>query len=46
MKAEGNIGNTTKNLLQLEKEIATHSSIPAWRFPHTEGPDGTAHGVS
>ena len=22
----------------LEKEIATHSSIPAWRIPWTEGP--------
>ena len=22
----------------LEKEMATHSSIPAWRIPWTEGP--------
>ena len=24
----------------LEKEMATHSSIPAWRIPWTEEPDG------
>ena len=24
----------------LEKEIATHSSIVAWRIPHTEEPGG------
>ena len=24
----------------LEKEMATHSSIPAWRIPWTEKPDG------
>ena len=24
----------------LEKEMATHSSILAWRFPWTEGPGG------
>ena len=24
----------------LEKEVTTHSSIPAWRIPWTEGPDG------
>ena len=24
----------------LEKEIATHSSILAWRIPRTEGPGG------
>ena len=24
----------------LEKEMATHSSILAWRIPWTEGPDG------
>ena len=29
----------------LEKEMATHSSIPAWRIPWTEEP-GTVHGVS
>ena len=29
----------------LEKEIATHSSIPAWRIPWTEEPGGL-HGVT
>ena len=29
----------------LEKEIATHSSIPAWRIPRTEEPGGL-HGVT
>ena len=24
----------------LEEEMATHSSIPAWKIPHTEGPGG------
>ena len=24
----------------LEKEMTTHSSVPAWRIPQTEGPDG------
>ena len=24
----------------LEKEITTHSSIPAWEIPWTEGPGG------
>ena len=24
----------------LEKELATHSSIPAWEIPRTEKPDG------
>ena len=24
----------------MEKEMATHSSIPAWRIPFTEEPDG------
>ena len=32
----------------LEKEMATHSSILAWRIPWTEEPDGllTVHGVT
>ena len=31
----------------LEKELATHSSIFAWRIPWTEEPDGlTGHGVA
>ena len=24
----------------LEKEMATHSSVPAWRIPWTEEPEG------
>ena len=27
----------------LEKEMATHSSILAWRIPLTEGPEGLKH---
>ena len=31
----------------LEKETATHSSIPAWRIPWTEEPGGVrVHGVT
>ena len=31
----------------LEKEMATHSSILAWRLPQTEEPGGaTVHGVA
>ena len=32
----------------LEKEMATHSSILAWRIPQTEEPGGlhTVHGVT
>ena len=31
----------------LEKETATHSSIPAWKIPWTEEPGGvTDHGVA
>ena len=29
----------------LEKEMATHSSIPAWRIPWTEEPGCTVHSV-
>ena len=30
----------------LEKRMSTHSSIPAWRIPWAEEPDGlTVHGV-
>ena len=28
----------------LEKEMATHSGIPAWRIPWTEGPGGLQAG--
>ena len=30
----------------LEKEMATHSSILAWRIPSTEEPRGLVHGVT
>ena len=30
----------------LEKEMATHSSIPAWKIPWTEEPGGLVHGVT
>ena len=30
----------------LEKEMATHSSILAWRIPGTEEPGGLPHGVT
>ena len=30
----------------LEKGMATHSSILAWRIPWAEEPDGTVHGVT
>ena len=30
----------------LEKEMATHSSILAWRIPWTEKPLGTGHRVA
>ena len=37
-------GNRKKHRLHqedaLEKEMATHSSIPAWRIPWTDEPDG------
>ena len=30
----------TNNIFKLEKEMATHSSVLAWKFPGTEEPDG------
>ena len=30
----------------LEEEMATHSSILAWRIPWTEEPGGLVHGVA
>ena len=32
--------------IPLEKEMATHSSIPAWRMPRTEEPKGLVHRVT
>ena len=31
---------TSKLVMVVEKEMATHSSIPAWRIPWTEEPGG------
>ena len=30
----------------LEKEVATHSNIPAWEIPQTEEPGVRVHGVA
>ena len=30
----------------LEEEMATHSSVLAWRIPRTEEPGGLDHGVA
>ena len=30
----------------LEEEMATHSSILAWKIPRTEEPGGLVHGVA
>ena len=35
-----------KILLPLEKEMATHSTIFAWRIPWTEEPDELVYGVT
>ena len=32
--------------IPLKKEMATHSSILAWRIPWTEEPSGLVHGVT
>ena len=37
LKTPGSISGSGRSL---EKEIATHSSILAWRIPWTEGPGG------
>ena len=36
----GDIGSIPGQEDQLEEEMATHSSILAWRIPQTEKPDG------
>ena len=40
--AEGQtrLSNFTLHCHALEKEMATHSSVLAWRIPGTEGPGG------
>ena len=37
---EGNLGSTPSQEDSLEKGMATHSSILAWKIPWTEEPDG------
>ena len=36
----GDLGSTLGRADPLEEGVATHSSIPAWRIPWTEQPDG------
>ena len=36
----------TFHFLALEKEMATHSSVLAWRIPGTEEPSGLPYGVA
>ena len=36
----GDLGSIPGLARSLEKEMATHSSILAWRFPRTEEPGG------
>ena len=39
--------NSREITFQMEKEMATHSSILAWRIPWTEEPEwATVHGVA
>ena len=37
---EGDVGSVLGQEDSLEEEMATHSSIPAWRIPWTEEPGG------
>ena len=32
--------------MRMDKEIAVHSSIPAWKVPGMEEPGATVHGVA
>ena len=41
----GDLGSVPGPGSPLEKETATHSSIPAWKIPWTKEP-GTVHGVT
>ena len=41
----GDLGSIPGSGISLEKEMATHSSILAWRIPWTEEPGGL-HGVT
>ena len=40
LTSAGNVGLSPRLGRSLEKEMATHSSIPAWRIPWTEKPGG------
>ena len=40
----GDLGRALGQEDPLEKEMATHSSIPAWRIPWTEEPGGQSEG--
>ena len=42
----GDVGSIPGWKDALEKEMATHSSILAWRIPWTEEPGGLVHGVA
>ena len=39
-RTAGSYSNLQKHILTVEKEMATHSSILAWRIPWTEEPGG------
>ena len=41
----GDLGSVPGSEDPLEKGMATHFSILAWRIPWTEEPDGLVHGV-
>ena len=42
----GDVGSIPGWKDALEKEMATHSSVLAWRIPWTEEPGGLVHGVA
>ena len=44
-----NVGTRVRSLGwedPLEKEMATHSSVHAWKIPWTEEPGGLVHGIT
>ena len=41
----GSYGNLQEHILRVEKEMATHSSVLAWRIPWTGAWRATVHGV-
>ena len=42
----GDLGSIPGSGRSLEKEVATHSSILAWRIPWMEDPGAKVHGVA